>query len=247
MQGLITLDFGNSHPHAGLFQKRDDNWNLVKIVPFNELSISLTQLNMNSDNTSIVVCEVKPREDEIHQLQQQGFLVTRVKDYWRGFKFSGMPVQYSNTLGEDRLIEAYYCYKQFKSPTLIIDSGTFVTLDVINHSGFLGGYIIPGIDAYYEAYSKGERLKDVKLSPSKLSSLPTETSMAMAQSYTAFASLAKSVMNKYHIQKIILTGGSLSIWEDFLEEEKENYILEIDPHLIHRALHYWMITQIELL
>ncbi|MFP5387285.1 MAG: type III pantothenate kinase, partial [Bacteriovoracia bacterium] len=116
MQGLITLDFGNTNPHAGLFQKAQEKWELVKVVPLNELQIYLGQLGMSAHNSSVVVCEVKAREDEIQKLQEQGFLVTRVKDYWRGTKFAGMPVHYAKTLGEDRLIEAFYCYKKEKTP-----------------------------------------------------------------------------------------------------------------------------------
>lgn len=245
MQGLITLDLGNTNPHVGLFQKTQGQWELIKVVPLNELQIYLGQLGMSAHNSSVVVCEVKAQEDEIQKLQEQGFLVTRVKDYWRGAKFAGMPVHYAKTLGEDRLIEAFYCYKKEKIPTLIIDAGTFVTMDVVTEAGFMGGYIIPGTRAYFSAYEKGEQLKDVELTLSFSHKLPVDTGSAITESYTAFAALAKKIVREQQIKKIIITGGLTSIWEGFFQDEKQEQLVEGDKHLTHWALHFWMTTQIE--
>lgn len=245
MQGLITLDFGNTNPHAGLFQRHNNQWNLIKVVPLAELNLYLTQLEMSAHNTSVVVCEVKAREDEIQKLQEAGFLVTRVKDYWRGTKFAGMPVNYAKTLGEDRLIEAFFVYKKYKSPSLIIDAGTFVTMDVVTENGFQGGYIIPGAAAYFEAYGKGEQLKDVPLNLAITHKLPTETAQAITESYSAFAALAKKLVKEHNIQRIVVTGGLTSLWTGFFEPSIPSLVVEGDQHLIHWALHYWMTTQIE--
>jgi pantothenate kinase type III len=247
MQGLVTLDFGNTNPHAGLFIKHANDWQLIKVVPLKELPLYLTQLGLSADNSSVVVCEVKSREDEISKLQEQGFLITRVKEYWRGTKFAGMPVHYAHTLGEDRLIEAFYCYKLHKTSTLLIDAGTFVTMDVVTPAGFLGGYIIPGTQVYFETYGKGEQLKSIPLTLNFQHTLPNDTAQAITQSYGAFAALAKSLVSQHQIEKIILTGGSTALWEGFFENDKQGPVVEGHPHLIHSALQYWMTTQIELL
>lgn len=247
MQGLVTLDFGNSHPHAGLFQNIQGKWDLIKVVPLAELHLYLSQLGMTAHNTSAVLCEVKSREEEIQTLQEQGFLVTRVKDYWRGSRFAGMPVDYAKTLGEDRLIESFYAFKKDKTPTLIIDAGTFVTMDVVNENGFQGGYIIPGTKAYFECYGHGEQLKDVGLSLNFTHTLPKETAQAITESYSAFVALAKSIVSQNGIKKILLTGGLTSLWEAFLIEERKAILVESHPHLIHWSLQFWMTTQIELL
>ena len=244
MLGLITLDFGNTNPHAGIFQKNQETWQLIKVVPLNELSIYLEQLGMNAHITSVVLSEVKSRPEEIASLQEKGFLITYLKDYWRGKKFAGMPVNYSETLGEDRLIEAYYTYKKIKEPSLLIDAGTFVTMDVVTSEGFLGGYIIPGVSAYLSTYEKGEQLKDVTLEMNLSQKLPSETASAITDSYTAFALLAKKLISDYKITKIILTGGSEALWEG-LFQETPGVTLEKKPELIHSALHLWFTTQIE--
>ncbi len=245
MQGLVTIDFGNSHPHAGIFQKLGGRWSLIKVVPFKELQLFLIQLFMNPSNTSIVLCDVKPREEEIEGLVEQGFLITRLKQYWKGQRFAGMPVHYANTLGEDRLVEAFYCYKKDKTPTLLIDAGTFVTMDVINADGFMGGYIIPGTEAYFESYLKGEQLKDVDLVPYSNQKLPQKTADAMAGSYQAFAALAKQLIQEHDLKKVVLTGGKGAFWEVFFTFKSGTVVVESEPHLIHLALQYWMTTQIE--
>lgn len=247
MQGLITLDFGNTNPHAGLFQKNSGKWSLIKVVPLSELQIFLDQLQMNANNSSVVICEVKSREEEIQKLQEQGFLVTRVKDYWKGNRFAGMPVNYANTLGEDRLIEAFYCFKTDKCPTLIIDAGTFVTMDVVSESGFAGGYIIPGVEAYLSTFSRGELLKNIPLTMNLKNTLPATSADAMTESYSAFAALAKKIIQEHKIQKLVITGGLAALWEGLFEDVKGELIVEGQPHLVHWALQFWMTTQIELL
>lgn len=245
MQGLVTIDFGNTHPHAGLFQKNNNQWQLIKVCPWSEVQIFLSQLQMSANNSSLVLCEVKSREEELQPLQEQGFLLTRVKDYWRGTKFAGMPVNYARTLGEDRLIQAWYLYKQKKIPALLIDAGTFATMDVITAKGFEGGYIIPGLNAYSGVFQRGEQLKDWSLDSSVSASLPHATAEAMRDSYFAFAALAQKLITEHQIERVILTGGQCSLWKEIFEHLKVSVIVEVEPTLIHWALQYWMTTQIE--
>ena len=245
MQGLITLDFGNSNPHAGFFVKNTNSWDFIKSAPLHLLQDTLIDLNMNAHNSSVVVCEVKSREEEITKLQEQGFLITRVKDYWRGQKFSGMPVHYAKSLGEDRLIEAFYCFKKMKSPTLLIDAGTFVTMDIVSENGFIGGYIIPGLKTYFDCFQKGELLKDVELTGSFTERLPQQTNEAMSESYLAFAALAKELVTQHKLRHIVITGGQMTTWLGFFKDTSNHVVVEGNPHLIHLALHHWMTTQIE--
>jgi type III pantothenate kinase len=244
MQGLITLDFGNSHPHAGLFQKNKNEWQHIKTVPFKELNIFLSQLEMNSNNSGLVLAEVKSREEELFEYLKQGFLLTRVKDYWRGAKFAGMTVHYAQTLGEDRLIQSYYLFKKDKTPTLLIDAGTFVTLDLINDGGFQGGHILPSRANYFETFKNGEQLKDVPLNTIN-PGLPHKTDDAMAGSYLAFVALAKSMIKEHSIARVVVTGGNSSWWFQQLAHCGEGIIVKEEKDLIHFALHYWMTTQIE--
>jgi type III pantothenate kinase len=244
MRGLITLDFGNTHATAGVFSLGPTP-TLIKKIPLGELQIFLSQLGMSAHNSQLVLSDVKPREDELKPLLEAGFLLTRVKDYWRGKKFHGMNVNYTATLGEDRLISAFYAYKKLKTNILVIDAGTFVTMDVVTPNGFEGGYIIPGIESYLSTYQRGENLKHYALTAAKDHGLPHDSETAMAGSYSAFAALARKLIQEHQIQKVLITGGASSLWENLLGELNLPSVVETHPDLIHSALLYWMTTQIE--
>ncbi len=245
MQGLVTIDFGNTNPHAGLFQKHQNEWKLIKVCPFPELNIYLDQLAMTPDNTSMVLAEVKAREADLEIHQNAGFLITRVKDYWRGSRFAGMPVNYAKTLGEDRLIQAFYCYKKLKENILLLDAGTYLTMDVVVKTGFEGGFIIPGVSTYFKSFTKGEQLKEVVIEQSISLDLPHATAEAMRDSYSAFAALAQKLIQEHEIEKVMLTGGQSALWKQIFDQLKVSVVVQEDPTLIHLALHYWMTTQIE--
>jgi type III pantothenate kinase len=245
MQGLVTLDFGNTHATAGIFSVDKGNSTLIKKVPLSELKLFLSQLGLSAHNTQIVLSDVKPREEELQFFIQEGYLLTRVKDYWRGKKFHGMNVNYADTLGEDRLVTAFYAFKKFKGNTLVIDAGTFVTIDVVNTQGFEGGFIVPGAETYFEAYQKGENLRNFELKLVPSHALPHDTPAAMSGSYSAFAALVRELIREHQIQKVLITGGASSLWEKLLSDLKAPAVVETHPDLIHSALHYWMTTQIE--
>jgi len=245
MQGLITLDLGNSHPHAGCFLKEENQWVLSNVVPFFKLQDLLSELKLNSNNTQFVMSEVKSYDSELVHFIKQGYLITRIKEYWRGQRFAGMPVHYSPSLGEDRLIQSFYAYKTSKLPTLIIDAGTFTTIDLVNQEGFKGGYIIPGLNLYFSLFQSGQNLKNINPRETLESSLPSDTNSAMTEGYLAFRLLIEKFKNEYFPSEIILTGGQALNWKNFLSPM--DLSLTIDPHYIHKAIHYWMTTQVELL
>jgi pantothenate kinase type III len=243
MQGLVTLDFGNSHPHAGIFQKEVQDWKLIKVVPFSELSIFLNQLGMTPNNSQMVLCEVKEREEELFPYLRQGYLLTRIKDYWRGGRFAGMPVDYAKTLGEDRLLGAFYRFKTSKCATLVIDAGTYVTMDVVTEKGLEGGFILPGLRAYYSSFKQGENLRTVDFQGPPSKALPHLTEDAMKNGYTAFALLALDLIKEKNIKQVILTGGEAHQWKSLLNEAEA--LVSIEEHFLHWAIQHWMVTQIE--
>lgn len=245
MQGLVTLDFGNSHPHAGLFSKTGNEWKLIKVVPFSNLSGALTDSGLTPDNTNFVLSEVKNRDEELMPFLNQGYLLTRVKEYWRGRMFAGMPVNYAQTLGEDRLIQAFSLFKKFKTKTLIVDAGSYTTMDVLTEEGFKGGYIIPGLKNYFSSFDAGELLKGVERETSLNLDLPHDTKSAMSSSYQAFGALLHNLLDQHKIQKVFLTGGDVKYWEEILDDSRPSLEVIPEPHLVHHSLLHWFTTQIE--
>jgi type III pantothenate kinase len=247
MQGLITIDFGNTNPHAGLFKKNKNGWKLITVTPWERLTQQLAEHQLSADNSSMILSEVKPREDELMPYLQQGYLLNRIKDYWKGSSFAGMPVNYAHTIGEDRLIQAFYIFKKIKESVLLIDAGTYLTLDIIDQQGFKGGYIVPGIQKYFDSFQQGEFIKAVSLDHNFNDQLPHSTKEAMRDSYLAFAALVQKLVKDHKIQKILVTGGQGVIWKNLLSDLESTVSVQLEDDLIHWAMHYWMTTQIELL
>lgn len=246
MQGIVTLDFGNSHPNAALFKRHGQQCELLTTVSLNELESALEKFQFTPDNAQLVLSEVKPQDKILDSLQQKGYLLTRLKDYWRGNRFAGMPVQYAETLGEDRLIQAYGTYREHKDKrTLIVDAGTFVTLDIVDESGFRGGYILPGLKAYCESFQQGERLKTTSLDADADPGLPKDSASAMARGYQAFAALAHNLVDQHKVNQVFITGGGSSLWEEFFHDHKPSLHVQLTPNLLHSCLATWFITQIE--
>ncbi len=246
---LVTLDFGNSHPHAGLFEYKNSTLEFLETIPLSKLKNKLAELSWTCHDTQFVLSQVKAYDDELNVFVDEGFVVTRLRDYWRGSRFAGMPVDYAHSLGEDRLIQAFYLFKnkKFNKPLCLIDAGTYTTIDFITENGFVGGYIAPGIAAYPSVYSRGENLKTRELDLSSFNNeLPHQTELAMSDTYGAYASLASFWAQKLKIRSFILTGGSASYWEKSLPAFMD-CDLQNDPNLIHYALYYWYSTQIQVL
>lgn len=244
IHSLISLDFGNSNPHAGFF-KKTNKWELLEVVPLSDLNARAEHYGVSPHNAQLVLSQVKPYDEDLFELQSQGYLLTRVRDYWRGERFAGMPVHYAKTLGEDRLIAAFWVYKTIRRPSLVIDAGTYLTMDVVTNEGFQGGYIIPSHGKYLEAFNSGENLKEVPLTESLNFKLPDNTMEAMSASYQAFTALAEKLIKQYGLETVIISGGKDSLWKEWAKTQDKQIM--IVPHIIHQSLIYWMTTQVELL
>lgn len=74
-------------------------------------------------------------------------------------------IEKPETLGADRIADAYGAMRQYALPLLIVDMGTATTISVIDERGvFLGGTIGPGVMTSWEALThKAAQLKEYKL------------------------------------------------------------------------------------
>ncbi len=223
---IITIDNGNSNPHVGIFQDEKKPI-IIPLINYKYL-----------DNDFILISDVglpllvKPSAD-LKSLR----LPTTF-----GFNFLGMPVHYANTLGDDRLICAYDTFKKMSGPskTLIIDSGTFITMDLLDETGFLGGYIFPGVNLFLASYHKGSNLKnfEIKKDFSQIDYLPKTTEEAILGATDIYlVSILESLIKKNSPNKIVLTGGNCVFMKNKIENlNLSKAPLDMNPHLIHSAL-----------
>jgi len=237
---LLTFDFGNTRPHAALFR----HGKLLEVGLLGEVEGWMKKHGLTFGDVSGVISQVKTYESEMEPLLQQGLLCERIKDYWRGEKFAGMPVHYAKTLGEDRLIEAWWAFKHFTTPTLLIDAGSFLTIDVVTKDGFVGGHILPGLKALSEMLSRGEQLAVGEFSSvgKELLSgeaLPHTTPEALASGAIAYAALIQRLLLRWGIAQVVISGGDAGLVQAILGPLTPTLPLHVKGDLVHWALFEW--------
>jgi pantothenate kinase type III len=237
---ILTLDYGNTHAKAGFFLGRQ----LLETCLLEDVESVVQKREWAFDEIQAVVCNVREHKPSLEKWEEQGLSVLRVSD-WRksAERFYGVQTDYSSSLGEDRLIVSYFIGKKCTQKTLVIDAGTFLTLDIVAPKHFLGGYILPGLDLTYKNFLQGEKLKD--FSPHQeiltddfliLQTLPHQTPEALLGPFFAVSTLVEKILEVQNISDIVLTGGEAHLIKKFLPL---NVSIKRDENLIHESLCEW--------
>jgi type III pantothenate kinase len=237
---LLTLDFGNSSAHAALYRHGKE----LARGRLQDVSEWLKAHALTFGEVAGVLSQVKSYDEELKELMKQGLLIERIQDYWKGHKFAGMPVHYAQSLGEDRLVTSWWAFKEFQTPTLVIDAGSFLTLDIVTSEGHQGGFILPGVKLLGETLALGAQLKaqeftDLRSEILTGSDLPHTTADALQGAAVAYAALIQKLMIRWGVAQIVLTGGNTSIVEAWLKPLTHELPLHIKPDLVHWSLHEW--------
>jgi type III pantothenate kinase len=220
---LHTIDNGNSHPHVACFEKDE----LIWIRPLSEWHYSKGQ---------VIASSVGP-----HSLNSLPLIDWR--KYFQDNFFLSMPVHYEEGLGDDRLVQARYLYELYPGEyQLLIDAGTFVTIDIIGPNGFEGGLIFPGLKNYLSLYPKGFNLP--LISSSEVLSeqvFPHSTNEAISQSYIwALKGLIQKISEQFPLDRALFSGGQgghmANLWEH--SSDLPRIKTKFDPHFIHKSLNF---------
>lgn len=222
---IITVDNGNTNPHVGIFQDEK----LKSVIPLKDYTKQKDDFILLSDVGSPL--PFKPSFD----------LKSKRHSKDNNNHFFDMPVCYAETLGDDRLVSAYLLFKQIKpaETILLIDAGTFITMDLVSEEGFLGGYIFPGMDAFLSTYLRGSKLKAPEpKNDFNISGLPHSTEDAILGAVDCYLnSVLDSVIKKTSPSKIVITGGSSELIKNKISKLNLSKVqLETCPHLIHSSL-----------
>lgn len=234
MTQVFSIDNGNSNPNIGLFENGRLTEVLLKTDFLNRFGIIPT------DAVAIMADVGFP--NELHEIF--GAKLMRLGDFRTINGFLDMPVEYSATLGEDRLALGYHVYKTMpeKLPALVIDSGTFTTIDVVAENGFAGGYIFPGVRRFYEVYGQSARLPDLSGANIALEAppvLPHTTPDAILQAGAVYWTgvLKEMLTLGYDFKTIVITGGDALKLEPLLTKLCPTQEIIVDLKLIHLSLY----------
>lgn len=114
-------------------------------------------------------------------------------------------------LGVDRIASCYYI-----KTGIIVDAGSAITVDKMLDNKHLGGFILPGIQSYLNAYKSISCRLDYDLNTSlELNSLPNSTKDAI--SYGIISSVVNSIKDFAKDEIIYLTGGDSSFLSQFFK------------------------------
>jgi type III pantothenate kinase len=119
------------------------------------------------------------------------------------------------TLGADRLCDAFGGFSRHGGPLVVVDFGTAVTLNLVDKDGsFLGGAILPGPELMTESLNKGTaRLPHISMAiPQEVIGHSTTESIASGASY-GLISMVDGLIERFEEQlglalKVVATGGA---------------------------------------
>lgn len=128
------------------------------------------------------------------------------------------------TLGMDRLAAAVGAYEAVKHEVLIIDIGTAITYDFVNHEGhFLGGNIAPGVQMRLQALHHYTSQLPLVKAEGRYPQLGEDTETAIRSGvlngirYEIEGYIHQFIL-KYHNLSVFLTGGDELYFEDEIKK-----------------------------
>lgn len=152
---ILLLDIGNTNTHLGLAgaQRVTRQSNFPTAYWFHGRAQS--ELNRFAGTAALdgaAFCSVVPRaRRHVRQSLSRLWNVPALELSCRNVRGIGIDYPKPKTIGADRLANAIAARHHFGAPVVVVDFGTAVTFDVVNHAGdYVGGIIAPGLAAMTE-------------------------------------------------------------------------------------------------
>ena len=231
----LTVDIGNSNTKCCLFANSGD---LLTSFNLEKLNLAIKNYELNRDNTQVISCSVKDKNEELP------FKSLDVKTFFKNGKFQDMPVHYNETVGIDRLVAAYGVYKKDNFSKIVIDTGTFTTVDHVDLKGFNGGYILPGLNLLNNNYAQGAQLEipsdhDCSEIEQVVGLFPQTTKKAIASgALLTFLAPINEVLREHNPQNIIISGGNGEFLYKCLKNSSlcQDASIQFEPNLVNNGL-----------
>jgi type III pantothenate kinase len=215
---LLAVDIGNSAIKFGLFEgeKLSSKFSIPtrRDVTANELWLAAGDRVRSGPDAAIVCSVVSDIDTSMTEYLRE---VTNSEPTFVNNSFDfGLKINYQplESLGTDRLVNAYAAVEKYGAPCLVCSLGTATTIDVLSADReFLGGVIAPGMDAMGEAlHLKAPRLPQTEiLKPQTVIASATEESIRSGIYYGYLAMVEGLLTRLRHesgVSKVIGTGGN---------------------------------------
>lgn len=226
---ILAIDIGNSNTHMAVFKSPSYRIIAHETIPNAQLNGKFLNkvIRINggckciSEVKEIIYCSTKPE-------------ITPIVVEWAKKIFKLMPLEAGQDfpiplinkttepekVGKDRLLGALGAYELLghDSFTIVIDSGTAVTFNIISPKGeFLGGVIAPGLSTLAKSLSQNCSQLPLLDTPDKKTKLPgrNTTQAINAGVYYGFTGLVKNILMEliyiYKKPAIVVTGGDAKL------------------------------------
>ncbi|MFZ8932618.1 MAG: type III pantothenate kinase [Bacteriovoracaceae bacterium] len=219
MDLLYTIDSGNSQSKMALFK--------------DGILQDYKDFQQRDPNIPVIFSNVSEKDMSLSESAINALSLKSSKE------FLGMPINYSETLGIDRICVAWYAFKNLieEEVALCIDAGTYTTIDLVTKNGFIGGHIFPGVEQFFNSYEKGALLPTLKSEDIQVDcSLGHDTFSSINNSFfLSMSSVLNHLISTNSVNKVVLTGGFAPHFFNLLENFN-NIIVEYKKDLIHYSL-----------
>jgi len=147
---LLLFDIGNTHTHLGLATGK----RVVRQadIPTADWFNGVAETRVlsfvgNRQLTGAAVCSVVPRATpHARRAVTRRWKLPCLELTPTTLRGVGIDYPRPQTIGPDRLANAVAAHHRFGAPVVVVDFGTAVTFDVVNHQGnYVGGIIAPGL------------------------------------------------------------------------------------------------------
>lgn len=248
MSTILTFDIGNSNAHVGI-SKPDSE---IEIVSLNEFFERSGDQNLGED-IQVGVSQVGSPNAQVEKfLSANSHQVIDLMEKRSSQAYGDMPILYNQNLGQDRLFQAYYLFKTQQEllsryTLVLVDAGTFTTVDFIDADGLQGGFIFPGNQVYLDSFSRAALLpvmdsKNLDHFPDPaIETLPESTESAIMVGLKLYNRGLYTYIDQEFSERplaFVVTGGHGSEhWKSIRSlENSSKLLLPYNPHLIHQAL-----------
>ena len=252
---FLGIDIGNTTTMIGLYAddsvvpEKTQRYRTEKKTDVADLSnhISMALKNcgdyktISSEITGIAFSSVVPEINSVYHKAGRKLFNVESFEIRCDMKFT-ISVNYRdlNQLGIDRIVNTVAAYHEYGNGCIVVDIGTAVTFDVLNHDGFFdGGLISPGIGITIKALAdSASRLPEIVFEkPDRLVALDTDNAIKSGF-YYGWISLIEGVVNRIEKiyarkYKVILTGG----FADKISSDMDREII-LDPLLTMKGIKY---------
>lgn len=240
---LLAIDIGNTNIVIGAYHNEklsgqwrlsssitrtsDESWIVIKLF-FDSVKLDIKQVD------GIIISSVVPNLTEAFMRMAQQYLQLTPVNVDHTLDL-GLKILYNSpeTVGADRLCNAFAGYHRFGGPIIIVDFGTATTFDVITaDKEYLGGIIVPGIEmsANFLHHRTAKLPKVGLVFPKQIIGRTTTESIQSGLMYGSVEmvdGLIRRIKAEYGLpMNVVATGGLASVLYD-----KSTEIKVIDPFL----------------